>query len=94
MMIYSHTIGPWVAPVAKFGSKGCTVWTDDGLIKIADCQSATLAYGAAHANARLVAAAPDLLACVKRLIEDGVSDALLYQALDAYAKATGKDTLP
>jgi hypothetical protein len=93
-MTYSHTLGPWVAPAAKFGSKGCTVWTDDGLVHIADCRSTTLAYGAAHANARLIAAAPDLLDCVRGLIEDGVSDALLHQALIAFAKATGKDTLP
>jgi len=93
-MTYSHTPGSWVAPVSRHGSKGCAVWTDDGLVHIADCRSTTLLLGARQANARLIAAAPDLLACVQGLLEDGVSDALLYQALDAYAKATGKDTLP
>jgi hypothetical protein len=93
-MTYSHTMGPWVAPSSNQGSKGCAVWTVDGLIKVADCQSSTLFLGANRANARLMAAAPDLLDCVRGLIENGVSDALLYQALDAYAKATGKDTLP
>jgi hypothetical protein len=81
-------MGDWVAPVAKHGSKGCSVWTDDGLIKIADCQSTTLLLGAAQANARLMAASPLLLAVVRRLIDDGVSDALLTDALAAYARAT------
>ena len=87
-MSYHHTPGPWVAPVARWGSKGCTVWTDDGLIKVSDCQSNTLVLGAAQANARLVAAAPELLEVVRRLIEDGLSDALMDSCLNTYLKAT------
>jgi hypothetical protein len=41
-----------------------------------------------HANARLIAAAPDLLAVVRRLATEGVTLELHRQARDALDKAT------
>lgn len=58
-----HTPGPWVA---EFG--------DDIVIATPSCEIAVVAYtlaqrGAHTANARLIAAAPELLEAVKAMIE-------------------------
>ena len=50
------------------GSKGTTVWTDTsfGAVMVADCTSDSLTLTAQRKNARLCAAAPDLM----QLLED------------------------
>lgn len=61
-MTTEHTRGPWaVAPNSNAGTRGCTVWADDGLVKVAECNSPNLPLAQRRADARLIAAAPDLL---------------------------------
>lgn len=60
MATMNHIPGPWAAGIGGLGSKE-HVYTADGETMIADCcRGSSRAVG--QANARLIAAAPDLLA--------------------------------
>ena len=92
-----HTPGPWVA----VGS-----WVehpDDSVADICSCDPATLnqqklgrTYSEMCANARLIAAAPDLLEVCQRLAHVSLFAAgqdvahIIMMACDAVEKATGK----
>lgn len=85
----NHTPGPWAA-------------NPDGLIhagknRLHIAQAATIGMGhAAAANARLMAAAPDLLAALQKLVRAidrapaNFADGLADQAREVIAKATGE----
>ena len=85
-----HTPGPWRFETQRGTSKLARIWTDVGDITV-NTGTAT------SANARLIAAAPDLLAALERFInplEKTTHDAQrerTSQASAAIAKATGKD---
>jgi hypothetical protein len=87
-----HTPGPWVVDPAV--RQGFTVYAPkEGFI--VGTQDEEGRYGAieSEANARLIAAAPDLLALaerIARLPEHGHYLALIDQASAAIAKATGE----
>ena len=87
-----HTQGPWVVDPAV--RQGFTVYAPkEGFI--VGTQDEEGRYGAieSEANARLIAAAPDLLALaerIARLPEHGHYLALIDEARAAIAKATGK----
>lgn len=84
----NHTPGPWAA-------------NPDGLIhagknRLHIAQAATIGMGhAAEGNARLIAAAPDLLAALQKLVRAidrapaNFADGLADQAREVIAKATG-----
>ena len=72
----SHTPGPW-----HYDS----TW---GLIKHGGAEIAALHSGNA-ANARLIAAAPEMLAALQRLTHPAADDTDLEHALDVIARATG-----
>ncbi len=64
MSLQKHTPGPWA--VGK--ENACLVWSDDGLIQIADTSnSKSLRTEEKRANARLIAVAPDMAAVLKQL---------------------------
>ena len=87
-----HTPGPWVVDPAV--RQGFTVYAPkEGFI--VGTQDEEGRYGAieSEANARLIAAAPDLLALaerIARLPEHGHYLALIDEARAAIAKATGE----
>lgn len=99
-----HTPGPWQQHdnVYPYGpSYAATVWGPEGPGHglIADCRQSLLMYEAV-ANARLIAAAPELLAAIKRLMKrpecqcshnanPGMA-AAIDEAICAVAKAEGR----
>lgn len=86
-----HTLGPWIA--AK-DNNGRPYVLADGTIRIADCWYLPIGKehgGEAEANAKLIAAAPELLEVVRDYLESGfdVADTPLRQrARAAFSKAT------
>ena len=90
----SHAPGPWVV-------KSLSVYTDYGAgyrHKVADTRQPLFTRGCQEANARLIAAAPCLLACLEALVGeadlgevdlDDDDRQLLADARAAIAKATG-----
>ena len=92
-----HTPGPWMIGTA--GPNGCrTIGTTDGLMVAVVAHSINHAdqYIQAVANARLIAAAPDLLSVCQRLAAVNVFSAdndvaqIIMMARDAVEKATGE----
>lgn len=93
-----HTPGPWAMPdsgkgrISKVGANGG--W--DGLIATADCGDYARSKSEGLANARLIAAAPELLEACQALIaycdkNPPMGDSLwsVQQMRAAIAKATG-----
>ena len=97
-----HTPGPW--SLKDCGYKFIVSKTGDGYITRDVCRmdGSTMAAFAQEANARLIAAAPDLLAVVKQMQsalsrcfgahapDEGDRHRALAQARAAIAKATGE----
>lgn len=92
----THTPGPWRKPLAKEDYAGACVVRDDGYI-VADCNvfggDGAPSAQECEANARLIRAAPDLLAACKSALEriDGMNEAMgvVDELRAAIAKATG-----
>jgi hypothetical protein len=84
--VSSHTPGPWAA--IDYGYK--TVGVFAGMERVLD---ANTRYGRTReevlANARLAAAAPELLAALRAYVRSGVIIAETGDAVAALAKATG-----
>lgn len=79
-----HTIGPWAIQVT--GGKAEVVTSSvRGLWATIEGPN----YETRHANARLIAAAPDLLTALQRLTHPMADDTDLAHALDVIARATG-----
>jgi hypothetical protein len=79
----SHTQGPWAYAYTRIGH---TVRQSH------DAMSALLVVNVSdnpEADARLIAAAPDLLAALQSLLKWGPATATIYKAEAAIAKATG-----
>lgn len=93
-MTSQHTPGPWyVTPDA------CAVYEKDGLGYRADTICHIVGHPFTRANARLIAAAPDMLAALERAADelDSIMDwhgighpAVLRDARAAIAKARGE----
>ena len=88
-----HTPGPWAMPdsgqgrISKVGVNGG--W--DGMIATADCGDYARSRSEGLANARLIAAAPDLLEALKDAVRDSESPGQwLDESRAAIAKATGE----
>ena len=65
-----HTPGPWFVPhvsETQGGSSGASVWALGGDVIIAESPSRSLSLEGRRANARLIAAAPDLLDALTQL---------------------------
>lgn len=92
-----HTKAPWfVVPQNNAGTLGTSVWALGGDVRIADCNSGGVSLEGRRADARLIAAAPDLLEALKYALvalESGNGDAVLTAQEDARAaiqKAEGR----
>lgn len=93
----THTPGPWKLADECYSPDGY-VWASDNdeLVAVAGYDCSDLPTITRAANARLIAAAPDLLAALATLIEDceahGLTDndAHLREARNAITKAKGQ----
>ena len=79
----THTPGPWtISPT------GLAVYAGPAVIEFTGCDS----YEQRHANARLIAAAPDLLEALRLIVEEPSYELLDTHkacALEAITKAVG-----
>lgn len=88
----AHTPGPWAADKEdELGFQADVLVADNRRKRIAACghDGRWMADGEAEANARLIAAAPDLLAALKAMVAsyDGVRDILCKTVIDKLANA-------
>ena len=87
----AHTLGPWWIEEFRSQENRYVIYEIMGRIAVAEGACAT-----AEANARLIAAAPELLDALKRCVQwlsdldnDICEKAELLNAMDAIAKAEG-----
>lgn len=96
-----HTPGPWGLDFDEYGDDPwanghpheCTVFSDSTGEPVASLEAQTYPPNAKElvANARLIAAAPDLLEALKRAMRDGWTTEVVERSMDAIAKATGRE---
>lgn len=104
-----HTPGPWIVASDKTSVLQVTPDTDSPFPCVVDCASGynAMSFGEAKENARLIAAAPDLLAALEALVAlhyswsrgsayvpvefEKKNDAAITAARVAITKATGTD---
>ena len=82
-----HTLGPWhrnIAPATKYN----TIFAGRNT-HVARLAIDGLSADEVEANCNLIAAAPDLLAALRRLVHPAADDTDLENALDVIARATG-----
>jgi hypothetical protein len=83
-----HTPGPWKAKERHANYSGWVVLheTGNGLRRVDDKEGVF-----SEANARLIAAAPQMLAALRRYVDcDGYDDAIKQQAIEAIRAAEGR----
>jgi hypothetical protein len=89
------TQGPWfVVAQNNVGSQGTQVWACGGDFRVANCDSGAVSLEGRRADARLIAAAPELLDACKHAASwlEGWASAEphLSRLLTAIAKAEGR----
>jgi hypothetical protein len=84
----THTAGPWY-PVTLGASPDHSWAIDSELVEIARLSEWPDHKAEAEANARLIAAAPEMLAALQSLTHPMASDEDLQNALAVIAKAKG-----
>lgn len=97
-MAATHTPGPWIYG-SEVGVDSTRIETESGRVigairtrEVTDWQHGHPIYSWSDegaANARLAAAAPELLAALQDIINDGLSTGRIAAARAAIAKATG-----
>jgi hypothetical protein len=90
MKTHKHTQGPWY-PVTLGASPDHAWAIDSELHEVARLPEWTDNQAEAEANARLIAAAPDMLEALQSLTHPMASDEDLQNALAVIAKAEGRD---
>jgi len=80
----THTLGPWNWRSDPYDSERFAVYGPNVFVP-----AIGKSIDEARANARLIAAAPCLLAALQRLVHPMADDDDLETALDAIARATG-----
>ena len=80
----THTPGPWAIQITG-GEKEVVTGSTKGLWATIEGPN----FETRHANARLIAAAPDLLTALQRLVHPAADDTDVTHALDVIARATG-----
>ncbi len=89
-MAVSHTQGPWWRDDEGFIAAG----SGETYVTIADGDCSDLDIDEREANKRLIAAAPDMLAALERIVEvegnGGSAIGMRHIALDAIKAAKGK----
>jgi hypothetical protein len=90
MNTHTHTAGPWY-PVTLGASPDHAWAIDSGLHEVARLPEWPDNQAEAEANARLIAAAPEMLEALQSLTHPMASDEDLSHALAVIAKAKGGD---
>ena len=90
MKTHTHTPGPW-HPVTLGASPDHSWAIDSELVEISRLPEWTDNQAEAEANARLIAAAPEMLEALQSLTHPMASDEDLQNALAVIAKAEGRD---
>jgi hypothetical protein len=90
MKTHKHTPGPW-HPVTLGASPDHAWAIDSELVEIARLPEWTDNQAEAEANARLIAAAPEMLEALQNLAHPMASDEDLQNALAVIAKVKGGD---
>jgi hypothetical protein len=90
MNAHTHTQGPWY-PVTLGASPDHSWAIDSELHEVARLPEWTDNQAEAEANARLIAAAPEMLAALQSLTHPMASDEDLSHALAVIAKVKGGD---
>lgn len=90
MNTHTHTTGPWY-PVTLGASPDHSWAIDSELHEVARLPEWPDNQAEAEANARLIAAAPEMLAALQSLTHPMASDEDLQNALAIIAKAKGGD---
>lgn len=80
----THTPGPWAIQITG-GKKEVVTGSVKGLWATIEGPD----YETRNANARLIAAAPEMLDALQRLVHPSADDTDLSHALDVIARATG-----
>lgn len=88
MKIHTHTSGPWY-PVTLGASPDHSWAIDSELVEIARLSEWPDHKAESEANARLIAAAPEMLEALQSLTHPMASDEDLQNALAVIAKAKG-----
>ena len=88
MKTHTHTSGPWY-PVTLFGSPDHSWAIESELHEVARLPEWPDNQAEAEANARLIAAAPEMLAALQSLTHPMASDDDLQNALAVIAKVKG-----
>ena len=93
----AHTPGPWRLESESRSPDGSDllVTTDDGAYSIADCRMQATGVGdteEAESNARLIAAAPELLAALKGILA-ALTQPATYPADLKYARRIARDAI-
>jgi hypothetical protein len=96
-MSAKHTRGPWAAELGRNGSFSIEAERGgiaNGLLVLASRNEHPLMADQMHANARMIAAAPELLEALQRFLkaweDDSDGAGAAKQARAAIAKATGQ----
>ena len=86
---HTHTSGPWYA--VKLDASPDHAWAiDSELVEVARLSEWPDHQAEAEANARLIAAAPEMLEALRNLTHPMASDDDLQNALAVIAKAEGR----
>ena len=95
-----HTPGPWTVTRSKMETDGAFDYaiSADGVLVLAEVfgRDAKGGWPPSEANARLIAAAPEMLAALRQMVVNSKGDRKEYRdchkkALAAIAKATGEE---
>jgi hypothetical protein len=85
-----HTPGPWFSPARSFGTRYVEARIGGGLLQEVAACCPTEQPLQQEANARLIAAAPELLDALISIAEDSSDEGARECAMEAIAKATGE----
>lgn len=90
-MSAQHTRGPWVRGHALTNGQACIVGDGDTVVCLLPDETTGCTFN--EANARLIAAAPDLLALAREIAENAIlaGMGIGHQARKVIAAATGEN---
>jgi len=91
----THTPGPWYVSLTpdrdEEGWVGPEVYDRDlGVFAVLDGEPETIAQPWSEADARLIAAAPEMLEALERILAEGLTEETRAVAEDALRKARGE----
>ena len=80
-MSAQHTSGQWFVTSQNGGSAGCAVWARGGDVIVAECRSPSISLPGRQCDARLIAAAPELLSALSKAADTFADIARYFRML-------------